>query len=670
MLWLLSPISSLLVLASLPVGRADLLPFEHSDEFNDGEYGPWVLQGYHTTHLTSPRVNMMKPFSACEDGSKIFIAPRGEKIDPMPLILDSNGSLIWTADQQYGEIYNFRSQMYRGERYLTFWAGVDTIGGHGAGKYYMLDRHYEEYAQVDATGGLRADLHEFLITDDDTALITIYEPVAKDLSSLPGGLRDGVVWESMFQELDLETREALFTWRASEHVDLGESYEVDRLLNGTGFRNSPWDWLHINSVAKDPEGNYLVSARYSRSIFCVSGQTGKVLWTLGGKNNSFADLSSGQATTFAGQHDARWADWDRSVLTLFDNRADADHNFDDKSTGTRVVVDSVAMTARLDHVYEHVPNAILSTSQGSYQTLPNGNVFLGYGYNGVMSEFSAEGELLCDAFFEPSSMFDTGNVQSYRNYKLPWVGFPNTQPTLVLKDEVFYVSWLGATEVTSWVVRHSNISDADGTGTFQDLFQFERDGFETGFALRVADRVRRYIHAVAVDASGGELATSRTICVSGHKEFWAKYALLEPGSDIPSTDDVCGEQSQGNSAMNSNKSGAGDEDPRPRIASGFALTLCAITILVICASYFGWRNKFSSGTWVGFVMEIQATKSRYITEDEKFPWWSRLATIEPLSGKSTHSSDDWESSEYLGLYGAEDLDVSDDGVEMDQAFTL
>jgi hypothetical protein len=35
-------------------------------------------------------------------------------------------------------MYNLQAQEYKGNKYITFWAGNDAVGGHGAGKYYMV----------------------------------------------------------------------------------------------------------------------------------------------------------------------------------------------------------------------------------------------------------------------------------------------------------------------------------------------------------------------------------------------------------------------------------------------------------------------------------------------------------------------------------------------------
>ena len=55
--------------------------------------------------------------------------------------------------------------------------------------------------------------------------------------------------------------------------------------------------------------------------------------------------------------------------------------------------------------------------------LPNGNVFMGWGSEPYFSEFSKDGELLFDAGF-PSEL------ESYRAFRFPWKGQPQTNPPL------------------------------------------------------------------------------------------------------------------------------------------------------------------------------------------------------------------------------------------------
>jgi hypothetical protein len=98
--------------------------------------------------------------------------------------------------------------------------------------------------------GVHADLHEFALTGNGTALVTGVNRIrmrGNDFQEkygwdypLPDGLEieilDGVV-----QEIDLDTNEVLFDWRALDHVNPLDSYEPMGRL---------WDAYHVNSIQK------------------------------------------------------------------------------------------------------------------------------------------------------------------------------------------------------------------------------------------------------------------------------------------------------------------------------------------------------------------------------------------------------------------------------------
>ncbi|KAK4549636.1 hypothetical protein LTR36_004937 [Oleoguttula mirabilis] len=519
----------LLVCGILSVCVADHEPFLQSVEYNEGAYGKYVTQNFTSAEVVAPILNVAQSFTNCDDGSYLFITPRGEEATPTLVVLDASGSLIWTTNDYSGQLYNLQVQEYKGKKYLTFWAGNDSVGGHGEGLYYIvrpglvyelssfianaplqLDQHYNLYRTVNAANGLGADLHSFTITPSGSAILTAYDIIEADLSGVrsggsrppPARMRRGYVWDCVFQEVDLETGELLFEWRASEHFDFTQSYDHMRAAS----QKEPWDWFHINSVEKDAAGNYLISSRHLRTIAYISGATGDVLWRLGGKSNSFQDLSDGHATTFIGQHDAHWAS--SNAITFFDNRADWTVHTEHRSLGTRVELDFEAMTATLAMQYVH-PEEVYSVAQGSYQTLPNGNVLLGYGNNGVITEFAADGTVLCNAYFEPTHDWTSGNVQSYRNMKFNWTGLPITEPSLVLKDGVLYISWLGSTEVRQWLLQHSSASDS----TYRELLTLPKNGFETEVDLDADMRFRKYVQVTALDMDGRPLAVSNAVDV-------------------------------------------------------------------------------------------------------------------------------------------------------------
>lgn len=57
--------------------HADEKSFLKNAKFNDGEYGNYPKHKFRTSIIEPPRLNFMEPFTNCDDGSYIFVAPRG-----------------------------------------------------------------------------------------------------------------------------------------------------------------------------------------------------------------------------------------------------------------------------------------------------------------------------------------------------------------------------------------------------------------------------------------------------------------------------------------------------------------------------------------------------------------------------------------------------------------
>lgn len=372
---------------------------------------------------------------------------------------------------------------------------------------------------------------------------------------------ENYIWDSLFQEIDIETNELIFQWRASDHHSLNETY---REVGYDGTKDSPFDWYHINSVQKDDLGNYLISARYTHTVTYINGKTGDIIWVLGGKRNAFQDLSDGKATDFAWQHDARFhplttfpdlmrneitlhgtsRDKDgltRQLVSLFDNAAEDIQQSNPNSRGLLLeviypsisaaqtetaspaedlhkreapTVQSANYLVRVVHSYEH-PQGVLSSSQGSFQVIPDPlndrdpKVLVGYGFNAVWTEYAASGAVLCDNHFATNYSWGRGDVQSYRTFKYNWVGRPLDPPTAALGDEAVYVSWNGATEVKSWALQHSS-EYYEPSAKWEDVATIAKKGFETEIEFD-EESVNRYLRVVALDASGKVIGVSRSI---------------------------------------------------------------------------------------------------------------------------------------------------------------
>jgi len=412
----------------------------------------------------------------------VFVAIKEGAGEHGPMILDEDGRLVWFG--KYPRARDFKAQRYRGRPVLTWWEGV-VVQGHGEGEYVIFDDSYREVRRVRAGNGYTGDLHEFLITPENTALLVAYAPRRTDLSSV-GGPEDGPVWEGIVQEVDIETEEVIFEWRSLDHVGIEESYARFPPDN-PGFR---YDYFHINAIDVDHDNNLLICARNTWAVYKIDRKTGDVLWRLGGKKS---DFEMGQRTRTAFQHDARRQK--DGTITIFDNGAHP--NFLDQSRVIVLDIDEEEMKATLVREYAS-PEKILATSQGNAQFLPDGNVFVGWGSAPFVSEFSREGELLFEARFPPG-------CESYKAFRFLWEGHPTDVPAVAVERRpegkvAIYVSWNGATEVESW-----EAVSGPSPGPLAPLVSVPREGFETAM---LAQTYGPYVAVRAKDRSGEILGTS------------------------------------------------------------------------------------------------------------------------------------------------------------------
>ena len=401
-----------------------------------------------------------------------------------PMIIDDLGHLVWFG--KYTSARDFKVQRCRGQPVLTWWEGK-VVAGHGVGEYVILDDSYREIARIRAGNGYQGDLHEFLITQQDTALLTAYEAVPMDLSVV-GGSQYGAAWEGVVQEVDIETGEVLFEWHSLEHVGIEESYT--KPPDDPAY---PHDYFHINSIDVEPDGDLLISARNTWTVYKVGRKSGEVLWRLGGRKSDF-EMGPGTRTAF--QHDARRHD--KGALSVFDNGAGPKvHN---RSRAIVVGLDEEEMSATLLGEYAH-PEKLISTSQGNAQLLPNGNVFVGWGSQPSISEFSYDGVLLLDGILPPDG-------ESYRAFRFPWKGHPTDEPAVAVekrpdKRVALYASWNGATEVSIW-----EVLAGPSASQLESLGSVPRDDFETAMLAQTSDL---YLAVRAKDRFGEVLGTSAPV---------------------------------------------------------------------------------------------------------------------------------------------------------------
>ena len=428
------------------------------------------------------------------EAGDIFLAPYAGPGQYGPMILDGEGHLIWFKPVPKGaRAADLRVQQDEGKPVLTWWQDPLLADGQSDAGIVIADSSYRDIQIVRAGNGYQPDLHAFEITPRGTALFTVYDAIRCNLSAY-GGPAEGAVADTLFQEIDLRTGLVRYEWHALDHVALTDSYEP---IGGGGTDVDPWDYFHINAVSEHGP-DILVDSRNTWAAYDVSAATGQTVWRLGGKQSSFR-MEPGASPAW--QHDAR--EEQGGTISFFDNGGTPKVH-----SQSRVIVLSLnkqAMTATLVSSFVH-PTPLLAASQGDFQPQPGGDWFVGWGQEPFFSEYSASGKLLFDAHLPPL-------YQSFTALRFPWAGRPVDPPALAVRDErsrvgqhggaVAYVSWNGATAVTSW-----RLLAGPSPHALTPLASAPREGFETAIALAGAPR---YVVAQALDANGLVLGSSEPV---------------------------------------------------------------------------------------------------------------------------------------------------------------
>ncbi|KAI7631811.1 hypothetical protein KC322_g22742, partial [Hortaea werneckii] len=214
-------------------------------------------------------------------------------VDPGPYIYDNYGNLVWSGAGSSGPktAHAPRVCTYQGSDHLCYFQGEQHQGfarGHGV----IMDQNYRIVKTVESSGaGASSDMHEYKMTpysNGTTVLMTVYQPRQYDLTINPRfNVYHGMGWivEGVFQEVEIDTGRVVFEWRSLDHVDPGLSWTLPGTTDTSGdglHEKSPWDYFHLNSIDKNIDGDYLISARHVSAIYKLSGKDGSIMWQMGG----------------------------------------------------------------------------------------------------------------------------------------------------------------------------------------------------------------------------------------------------------------------------------------------------------------------------------------------------------------------------------------------------
>ena len=490
------------------VHGSDIVPADASKNIS------WPYHTYKTVNFTPPVIEITGKPSLDE---YVFIAPDGgTAYQKSPLIATGDGDLVWNG--RTGHAFGFGVQKYEGEDVLVYWNGTSFPEpvGRGHGSIHILNKHYEEIANVSLPGNFvdltvgetyesNIDLHEMYLTERGTILVLGNNVTQTDLRSV-GGPETGWVVEAQVYEIDVKTNKVLFCWKSLEHLDDLPLNASVYPLGSEGYDGSEqslaWGYFHINSVAPLGDG-YILSSRYLSSAIALD-KSGGIVWRVQGITGNGFTL--GPDVSFRYQHHIRVIEQspDHVTLRMHDNHNCPIDNNTVAASGKFLKVDlKNKHVSLLGHQYFNATGPIFPTAQGSFDRMENGNFFTGHGWIPVLEEFSHDGKTIATYQFgnatkRPGGGFVSGGrgTLSYRGFKQHWVGCPKTKPVVVAEylgtsdaphGTRVYISWNGATEVKEWKLY-------GGIASVSHIKDVEKKGFET--VIDIADV--QFIKAKAV----------------------------------------------------------------------------------------------------------------------------------------------------------------------------
>jgi Arylsulfotransferase (ASST) len=447
-----------------------------------------AIQHYTTEPSFTPStVHITTPAKSTAASGDLFLAPYQGKGSPGPMITEQNGSLLWFHPLPANDAAtNFQVQQYEGKPVLTWWQGRILEVGFGQGEDEIYNTSYQPVARVRAGNGYHADLHEIRLSSEGTAWIDMFDPIKMSLTAAHG-LADGVLTDSVIQEIDIKTGLVMWEWHALGHVAITDSH------NPAPKASYPWDYIHINSVDPGTSGDVLLSSRNTWTLYDVSLRSGAINWRLGGSHSSF---KQGAGTHFYWQHDAEWQPG--GLISLFDNGSDPPK--EKQSRGLLMKPNTASHTVTLVKQFTNPSRTLLASSQGNTLSLPGGDWLMGYGGLPNFTEYDSSGHVLLDGTLGK-------NVQDFRTYLSPWSAQPKTAPAVVAKASgssiSVAVSWNGATNVASWRVLAGSSS-----GSLAPVATAAKSGFQSTIT---APSAGPYVAVQALDSSGAVLAVSPTV---------------------------------------------------------------------------------------------------------------------------------------------------------------
>lgn len=273
--------------------------------------------------------------------------------------------------------------------------------------FVEADTSYATVATFTARNGYRTDPHELrLLPNGHAILIGLdYQTVRMD-TIVPGGDSAAIVIGNTIQELD-QAQNVVFQWRSWDHFNITDAIHENLTARSI-------DYVHMNAIDIDTDGNLLLSSRHQDEITKIDRQTGNIIWRLGGRHNQFTFTND--TFGFSYQHAVRRIP--NGHITMFDN---GNYHNPPFSRAVEYELDETNRTATLVWQYRNSPD-LFGAAMGYVQRLDDGNTLIGWGAtNPSVTEVRPDGSKALELTL-PTGVF------SYRAFRFPW---PNGTQTSV-----------------------------------------------------------------------------------------------------------------------------------------------------------------------------------------------------------------------------------------------
>jgi Arylsulfotransferase (ASST) len=359
---------------------------------------------------------------------------------------------------------------------------------------------------ISAVGNISDTLHDFAITRRDTAIISAHCKCRAKLSSI-GGPAEGWILDGVFQDIDITTGKLIFEWWAADHIPIANTLKT--FENGRGGEGHPFNYFHINSVDQGLLGDYLVSAGNLRSVICIDGFTGRIRWNLGERANGFRDIAERPTVEFSWPHNARWIA--HETLTVMDCGENMPHSLSKGNRSMTIDVSSHTKQAAVHQVYNKTiglqkhPEGDLWTSRNT------GAIFIGWGRDAGFSEFTANGETLCNVYFNEEHAHFSKQLVSSIIFKHSWIGKPLSKPIAKASGRTLYVHWNGATEVTEWQLQVETHAAKHDAPQYLEIGSYMKTGYETMLKLPRLEGSNHAFRIAALDREGNVLGYTENL---------------------------------------------------------------------------------------------------------------------------------------------------------------